>query len=135
MHDVAIRVGRLLEVRFGSPFDLSEVEAFSAGASRLAHEQQERLVSCVDMRSLRTLPPPVADAFVALLRDSNPRIERTACLLPEESATLRLQIERLHRGANNPARRAFEERATLERWLGEVLRPRERERLAAFLDA
>jgi hypothetical protein len=135
MYSLERRVGRLLEIRFRSPLDKGAVGAFATEVGVRTRDPGARVVSCVDMRSLRPLPPDVSDAFVDVLRGANPRIERTACLLPEASATLRLQIERLHREAGNPARRTFRDAGDLRAWLGEVLDLAERRRLADFLSA
>jgi hypothetical protein len=133
MHSVERRVGRLLEIRFASPLELAEIDGFEAATQKAAAGSGDRVVACVDMRALRTLAPDVADALVTLLRGTNPRVIRTACLLPEGNATLMLQIERMHREAGNPARKTFRVAAGLEKWLAEVLDASERERLGAFL--
>lgn len=135
MYSVELRAGRLPEVRLRSSLLAEEVHAFRADALARSRGTEARIVSCVDMRALRLLGPEVSEALVEVLRGTNPRIERTACLLPEGNATLLLQIERLHREARNPARRTFRDAGELQRWLAEVLTGIERKRLAAFLEA
>jgi hypothetical protein len=127
-------VGRLVEIRFEAPVTVEDVENLVVASQLHAAKIRKRLVSCVDMLRLQVLAPPVADRIAKMLRQRGGAIDRTACLLPREAATLALQIERLHRDAGNPGRRAFRDAAAVETWLGEVLDEAERARLSAFLE-
>ena len=51
----------------------------------------------------------------------------------EDAQQFGLQVERMIRDANNPARRAFRDVGVLQTWLGEVLAAAEKTRLQEFL--
>ena len=126
-------VGRLVEIRFGATLSLEDVRSVQEAATANLARRLGSVVSCVDMRYLNILRPDVADALVLMLKRSNPRVERTACLLPSASATLALQIERMHRDAGGSGRQTFRQAVDIVAWLGEVLDGRERDRLRMFL--
>ncbi len=67
------------------------------------------------------------------MKSDNLRIERSALLLTDASATLLLQMERLVREAANPARRIFLDRQDLRGWLHLVLSQEEGVALEEFL--
>jgi hypothetical protein len=98
--------------------------------SRLA---KERIV-VMDFRHATVLPPQVADSLVSLLSPANPGLLRNGVLVPDSSAIVALQLQRIVRAADNDRRRVFRERAPLEAWLGEVLDIPERARLKLFLN-
>ena len=128
--------GRLVECRVRSPIDLPQVAAF---AERLrvvlpAAATAGRAVICVDLRAANVFPPEVADGFTSIMRSDNAMLERSA-FLAGESALFGLQVERLIRDAQNPARRAFRDAALLRSWLGEVLDEAEKSRLGTFLES
>ena len=133
MFTYACNVGRLVEVRFAPPVSLDDVEGVGAAARRLMTMRDGRFVCAVDLRGLTVLAPTVADALLSGLRAFNPRIERTAVLLPVDAPTLALQIERVHREAGKTARRTFRDVGIMSAWLGAVLNDNERAALARFV--
>ena len=74
----------------------------------------------------------MADVFRDMMATTNPRVERSAMLLPPPS-TQSLQIDRIARETRFAGRRTFRETAPLERWLAEVLDASERLRVHEFL--
>jgi hypothetical protein len=129
-------VGRLVECRIRSPIDIPQVAAFAERLREVlpAAAQGGKVVICVDLRAANVFPPEVADGFTAVMRSDNPMVERSG-FVAGESALFGLQIERLIRDAQNPARRAFRDLGALVGWLGEVLAPPEKSRLRAFLES
>jgi hypothetical protein len=91
------------------------------------------VVICADLTGARTFSADTAAHFVALMKSDNPRLERSALLLSEASATLVLQIERMVREAASPARRVFLDRQALRGWLHLVLSQDEGVALEEFL--
>ena len=128
--------GRLLECRIRSPIAMPQVAEFGDRLRVVlpAAAKGGKAVICVDLREANVFPPDVADAFTALMRADNALLERSG-FLAHHSALFGLQVERLIRDAQNPARRAFRDPASLRSWLGEVLDQGEKSRLAAFLDS
>lgn len=132
MFSLDVRQGRLIEGRITSPVVLSEVAAFGRRLKELLGSIAGPVVICTDLRGANLFPPDVADGFVTLMKTDNPRLERSAFLVGE-SAIFGLQVERLIRDARNTARRTFRDTALLVNWLGEVVDPKERARLDAFI--
>jgi len=128
------RVGRLVEIRLGSPLSIRDIEEMARRARALLFARTERVVCAVDMRELSVLAPEVTDAVLSSLRSASDRVERTGVLLPMGSQALALQIERLHREAGNPNRRTFRASSDLVRFLADVVSLQERARLVAFFD-
>lgn len=124
-------VGRLVELRVASPFDLGQLQDLQACHLGLIGGLDE-FVSAVDLRRAHVFPPPITAVFIGMMSHVNPRLVRSAILV-SESATLSLQAERAIEEAGSPNRRAFREVSELVEWLGEVLRAEELERLELFL--
>jgi hypothetical protein len=133
MFTVTVRVGRLVEARLTSLADVDEVGRFERAMGEAFASVGVRSVVCADWRVANILPPEVADRLTALLQRGNPHVERSAILLAREHATFNLQVERLVREAQNPARRTFREAPPLVDYLGAVLTPSEKSRAADFL--
>jgi hypothetical protein len=91
-----------------------------------------KVVFCADLRRAAVQPGPAADRLVEIMRRSNPRLERTAQIIGDDTPTLLLQAERLVRIAGGE-RRLFRDPGAAAAWLGEVLDAPERERLRQFL--
>jgi hypothetical protein len=126
-------VGRLVEVRFEASISEEDVSHLVRRAKALAPEMTALAVFCVDVTRCRVLSGQIADAVTKVMRRSNPRIERLGFLLPPEGAVARLQVDRMIRETMHPEMRSFREAGRLLGWLGEVLDPDERARLAEFL--
>jgi hypothetical protein len=90
-------------------------------------------IVCADLTAARTFSSDTTQQFVALMRTDNARIERSALLLSDASATFLLQVERMVREAANPARRTFRDPRSLREWLAPLLSPTEDAALAEFL--
>jgi hypothetical protein len=90
-------------------------------------------VICVDLTEARTLSVATAETFVALMKADNAKLERSALLLGDRSATLLWQMERMVREAGSPVRRTFRDRQALCDWLLPSLTSDESTALEAFL--
>jgi hypothetical protein len=135
MFSVANEVGRLVEIRLGTRLPIEEAPRFVQEVMRLTAAIKGRVVGITDLRAAtRTVDPEMIGVVSGMLRSENPKIERNALLLSSESATFALQMDRMIKTAGSAARRIFRERAEVEAWLGAVLTPAERSRLAVFLD-
>lgn len=130
---VSLRTGRLAIVRVRSPVTEGEFDHFMVDMKKVVASVRGQLVFCSDVRAAQVLGDKIADKVMASMRRENPRVERTALLVPTKSAVLALQFERLIREAGNPARRAFRDAAQAAAWLNEVLTPAEQKSLAEYL--
>ncbi len=129
------RVGRLVEVRVESLETVEEVAQVEVRFSEVVSAVPAQVIVCGDYRNVRLFGPAVADRFMAVMAGSNPRVERSAVLLPRPGGTASLQISRIVRETRYRSRRAFRELPPLEAWLGEVLDEAERARLREFVRA
>ena len=135
MTEVRNPAGRLVTFRVIPPVD-------DGNSGRSAMELRTTIaaidgpvVVCADLTAARTFSPETTERFVALMRSDNPKLERGALLLDADSATVALQVERMVREANLPARRTFRDRGELAAWLEPILTPAEQAALAEFLAA
>ena len=94
--------------------------------------QQTPIRFCSDTVRTNVFGPDVSALLTAAMRANNPRIERHGILV-HGGSVFGLQVERMLREAQHPARRTFRGTATLQEWLGEALTAPERIRLAEFL--
>jgi hypothetical protein len=136
MWTIEQHVGRLIEVRLGSPVLFAELASFGekmAGLLAGLQRRGQRAVGCVDLQGANLLPPDVSEWFIKLLQRDNSMLDRSAFLI-SQSAMLALQIERMIKQANNPTRRAFRDRDPMLAWLDETLSPPESARVRRFLD-
>jgi hypothetical protein len=133
MFTVEVRAGRLIEARLISLADVDEVIRFERAMGEAFASVGGRSVVCADWRQANILAPLVAERLIALLQRGNPHVERSAILLAREHATFNLQVERLVREAQNPARRTFREAAAMVDYLSDALTPGEKARVAEFL--
>ena len=133
MFSVDVRTGKLLEVRVGSPFTMDE-------ASQLFKEIYKKgprgggVRVIVDMRQMRLLDPDVIDLMTGFMQKDNPLVERNAFLLPDGSALLQIQSDRMLKQVGSASRRNFRDREQAESWLAELCTPAEKARLKQFLD-
>ena len=133
MFTVTVRVGRRVEARLTSLADVDEVTRFERAMAEAFASVGGRSVVCADWRQANILPPAVADRLTALLQRGNPHVERSAILLAREHATFNLQVERLVRESQNPARKTFRAPEPMVDYLAAVLTPTEKARVAEFL--
>jgi hypothetical protein len=133
MHTIEKNVGRLIEAQIGSPLTLADVESIVQQTRLHVLGVQGKAVCCVDLTLLYSLPLEATEAFVALFTRDNPRIERSGFLVARRQSSIGLQMDRMIRQGNNPARQSFEERRQVQQFLDEVLTPPESQRLRQFL--
>jgi hypothetical protein len=128
--------GRLIEVRMQSPVTTEEIEHSSSSmAAVLQWITPKKGVVVGDYSHVRVLRPAQANRLIEIFRYFSPRIERSGLLIAPESAVTLLQLQRVIRHANNPARRTFNTVEELKDWLYDVLNPGERARLDDFFGA
>ena len=134
MYSADVHIGRLIEARLQTLESVEQVGQFETlMREAFAKTGGKKAVICADWRQANVLRPDVADRLIGLFTRGNPFLERSAVLLAREHATFNLQVERLVRESNNPARRTFRATGPLEIWLDEILDPAERTRLRDFL--
>jgi hypothetical protein len=91
-------------------------------------------VLCADHRFAAIYDQPVADRLLDLFRSMNPRLERVAILVAPHQATFSMQLNRIVREANNPARQVFREPPEAVGHLEVVLDRSELARARRFID-
>jgi hypothetical protein len=133
MHQVGNPAGRLVTFRVVPPVDDANAEAAARALRAAIAAIPGPAVICSDVCEARTFSERTVEQFLALMKSDNPRIERSAFLLDASAATFALQLERMVREANNPARRTFREARALTEWLLPLLTPQEAQALEAFL--
>jgi hypothetical protein len=133
MFTTEIRVGRLYEHRIVSLDSEEDIVAVGMKAGEVMARSREQVVVCADYRQLRFLKQELTEQFIERIGRLNDRIERSAVLITNDQAIFNLQMARMIRRMNYPNRRLFHDPKELQVWLGEVLTPPERLRLAAFL--
>lgn len=133
MMTIERKVGRLVEVMMRAPVTRAEIDASGQGLRDAARELGGLVVVLADFRQTRFLLQEDAAHFIEVFRRCNKDIERSAILVSVASAVGVLQMERLIREANSPARRAFRDPREAAAWLDEVLTDPERARLRAVL--
>jgi|SRR5579859_7098201 len=126
-------VGRLLEARFATPIDRTELEEFDRERAAMRLLFAEERVVVMDFRRASILPPELADRLVDLLQRPSPGLLRNGVLVPTTSPTVAMQLTRIVREGHSELRRVFRVARELEVWLGEVLESAERRRLKLFL--
>ncbi|MGA2450799.1 MAG: hypothetical protein ABTD50_19205 [Polyangiaceae bacterium] len=132
-----VNVGRLLEVRISLGFRSAAYVAnhfADIDAELERNHRSDRIVIAADWRFCHVMSTDAGEALVASLTRHNPRIERSAIVASANSPSAMLQFARLIRESGNPRRRLFTDAGEMASWLGEVLAPDERQRLAQFLD-
>jgi hypothetical protein len=126
-------IGRLVEARFATPIERTELDEFDSRRARLRTQLAGERIVVMDFRRASILPPELADKLVGLLHGPNPGLLRNAVLIPSASATVAMQLTRIVREADDERRRVFRGVPELEEWLGEVLSGPERQRLRELL--
>ena len=130
LYTVACHVGRLVELRTGiftSPAHFAKAQVDVANVLGKVKEP----ILCIDARSGRLLPEPLAEAGLEAMRSDNPLIFRCATLVA--SPMFAMQLARLSREANNVRRKIFDNAGHLFLWLRPHLNDQEFERLLVFL--
>jgi hypothetical protein len=133
MVEVSNPAGRLVTFRVRPPVEDANAGAAAVELRSAVGRVDGRVVICSDLTDARTFAPATVERFVQAMKADNPRLERSAILLGPESPTLLLQLERMIKESNHPARRTFRDAAELAEWLRPVLTDDEQRALAGFL--
>lgn len=133
MFTIETKVGRLVEAAMRSPVTRAEIDTADRTLREIARAHRRLVVVIADFRYARFLLQEDATHLIEVFRGHNKDIERSAILVSVASAVGVLQMERLIREANSPARRAFRDAREATGWLDEVLAAPERARLRAVL--
>lgn len=133
MFSVETVAGRLVEVRLGSPLAATEVADVIQRVRLAVLGCPGRVVVCAELTRMFVMPPEFADQFTAMFTRDNPRVERSAFLVAFKRSAFTMQLERMVREANNPARRVFDDKAALLAYLEPVLAPTEVQRLRSLI--
>jgi hypothetical protein len=124
------QVGLLLEARLVAPITIDEFIDFSAGVRRLVRQATDRVVFCTDWRRAGTLGEDIMDPFIWMMRQDNPKVCRTAVLVPPKGSP---QVDRMLAEAKSDNRRACTSPEDAMKYLYAVTTPAERRRLEQFL--
>src|SRR5262245_29185864 len=121
---VEVRVGRLMEIVVTEGF--RSVEDVEAQRRRIdvaftAAPADRPVIVAADWRACQVMSQPAAAALGAMLATYNARIERSAVLGSHDAPIAVLQFLRVVRETRHPARKVFEERPAMLKWLGECL--------------
>jgi hypothetical protein len=125
--------GRLVTFRVVPPVDDGNSANAAAQLRSTITAIRGPVIVCADLTDGRTFSAGTTQQFVALMKADNAKIERSALLLSDASATFLMQVERMVREAANPARRTFRDARALREWLNPVLSGPEGTALSAFL--
>lgn len=131
MMSVENPTGRLLQIVVTSPLSVADVEKFMQELPPYFRKVGGKAIFVVDLRGANVFPAPVAERLKALLQSDNAAVLKSAYLM-KQSAVFGMQVGRLIREANNPARQAFSEPAALVKFLTDELRPQEASAVQAF---
>jgi hypothetical protein len=130
---VATPAGRLITFRVSSPVQDANAQLAATELRAAVASIPGRIVVCTDLTDARVFAPGATTTFIQTMRADNAKLERSAILLGSKSATFLLQLERMVREANHPARRTFRDAEELAGWLALVLSAAEQKALHAFL--
>lgn len=125
-----------MEIRVDRGFQsIDDVEDMRGNITRAfaALAPNVNVVIAADWRRTRLMAGDAADAFGKMIGSFNARIERSGILSSPESPITVLQFLRVVRESKHPNRRLFERLGDLAAYLGDLLTPEEKERLAVFL--
>ncbi len=124
-------MGRLVEIRIWSPVTADEARPWAELHDRVVSAVNGPYLCLVDLADATVFPPDAVEAYVSTMRNES-LLVRTATLLGK-SPTLHLQILRMIREADNPARRAFRDPNELLAFMRPVMTQREVQRMRELL--
>jgi hypothetical protein len=130
---VGRHVGKLVECRASALRSLDELREYSNAFRAMIEEVGGPFVVCTDFRQLQIMNQEVSAALLEDIRRPDPRMLRSAVLVPASSPTLRLQCERLTREAANPSRRICADPDDVKAWVSPCLDAVEQARVLEFL--
>jgi hypothetical protein len=123
-------VGRLLELRVSNMKTFEDADAYCRAIELALRRYGRKMTLCGDYRPMVIYPPVVSDRLVQMFSTINPFVDRVGLIVA--SPTIYLQVTRMATEAANPNRRVFSDPDAMTTWLGEILGPEERARLAAW---
>jgi hypothetical protein len=134
-------VGRFVEARMSSPSTPEDMAHFRTRMYATLTQITGRAVIMADMTGATSFPPDVASRLIEMLKTDNPKVERTAFVLPRGANAFAQQADQMLTEAATAARaagrlaerRTFFSRSEARAWLAEVLTPREIVRLDEFV--
>lgn len=121
-----------IEAGYRNLVDITDIDAEIARLSGVIPSSR-RLVLAIDWRKCFVMDEGAARQLLSSMRGTNARIECSGALLPVESPVAMLQLNRMLRESQNPARRGFDDPQDLVAWLSDVLTPEELSRLRVFI--
>ena len=126
--------GRLLAVRAGTPLTTDEVEQAMSVLRGPRVGVAPQWIAASDLRTLRVLPPWAQERTGELFGEGAQGILRSAILVAEDNAILRMQLERLLHASGVQNRQVFAEPGAAVRWLRALLTGAEAAALEQFLE-
>jgi hypothetical protein len=133
VYTVENRIGRVIEVKIGSPLSMEDVQQFVQRYQTVMRQVPGgKYIGVVNLLEAYVFPPAVIQALSQLLSGAGSHVVRSAFLIGE-SAVFGLQVERVIRDANHPDRRAFRNGRDLVTWIGEILTPGEKREVERFI--
>ncbi len=117
--------GRLIATRVVNLQSVRNAEALRDAVAAAVMLRARSAITCSDWRDIGVLAPDVAEVLLKAFRSTNSRVLRGAVLLAPGQATFSLQLERILRAADHPARRAFYDARAMLVWLADLLTPEE----------
>ncbi len=112
--------------------DSNAVAACLGAIGHLVASAPLRVVGLLDLSQVRVFGREDAELLVSVMREDNPRVERTAIVVNSDPL-LEMQMARLVRAAALPRRQVFRVVGPAITWLAEVLTPEEVARARAFM--
>ncbi len=133
MYHAESPAGRLIMLRMSTPLTTTDVSDIVSRLRMFVLANSGRVLLCGDLRAMSLLPPEHAELFQSMFARDNPKVERSALIVSQRVGGFGMQIERMVREANNPARRVFDDAALGAAYLDPLLTPAERAELKRFL--
>jgi hypothetical protein len=131
MWTVKNSVGKLVEARLTTT-DSQAVAACLAAIAQTVASAPRAVVGILDLSEVRVFGREDAELLVSVMREDNPRVERTAIVVNAD-ALFAMQMDRLVRAAALPRRQVFRAAAPAITWLAEVLNSEEIASARAFM--
>ena len=131
-----MRGNRIVEVHIRRLSDVDDVAALKEQVAAAIRRAGVGAVICADHRFATPLSGEVADAWSRIMRTNDGQVVLRGLLLDPFNAMYNLQLERVVRCADNPARRLFFDINQLRDWVRETLTESEHDALRElFSDA
>src|SRR5262245_24333768 len=117
------KVGRLIEIRLEGAMSEEEAQQFRTRMYLVLGSIPGRAVLVGDLQGCSMFSPEVGDKMLTMLKNDNPKVERSAFVL--HAGALALQVERIvtqaaletaRMGRQAPRRRAFHDKLEARDW-------------------